>query len=243
MPLLEIDGLSGGWGPTIIVESFTLRVEPGEVVSIIGRNGVGKTTTLELIMGRARRRGGAMRLNSANFEGLPTFERCRAGLGYVPQGREIFPSLTVTENLTAAARAGEWTLERVFDLFASLRRRSKNLGGQLSGGELQMLAIARALVGNPQVLLMDEPMEGLAPIVVEQVIEAIKTLTKSKAFAVVLIEQILDIALDLSDRCIVMDRGHIIHEATSDNLRQNADFVEELMGLRRRSDQGAANCP
>jgi branched-chain amino acid transport system ATP-binding protein len=231
MPLLEIDGLTGGWGPTTIVEDFSLSVDVGEVVSIIGRNGVGKTTTLELIMGRARRRGGTIRLAGSFIETLPTFERCRLGLGFVPQGREIFPNLTVVENLSAAARAGVWTMDRVMDLFPSLRRRAKNLGRQLSGGELQMLAIARALMGNPKVLLLDEPTEGLAPIIVDQLIEVIGTLTRSKELGVVLIEQIIDVAFDLSDRCVVMDRGHIVKAATSAELRADEGLIRELMGL------------
>lgn len=232
MSILEVAGLTGGWGPTIIVEEFALRLEPGEVVSIIGRNGVGKTTALELIMGRAHRRAGTIRLNGQAIDALPVFLRSRAGLAYVPQSREIFPNLTVMENLSAAMRPGEWGLARVLELFPSLRRRSKNLGKQLSGGESQMLAIARALVGNPQVLLMDEPTEGLAPIIVEQVVEAIKALTGTKALAVVLIEQIIDVAFDLSDRSIVMDRGHIVHEAPSTVLRRDRKFVQSIMGLR-----------
>jgi branched-chain amino acid transport system ATP-binding protein len=231
MPLLDIDGLTGGWGPTTIVENFSLSVDVGEVVSIIGRNGVGKTTTLELIMGRARRRGGTIRLAGSFIETLPTFERCRLGLGFVPQGREIFPNLTVVENLSAASRAGVWTMDRVMDLFPSLRRRAKNLGRQLSGGELQMLAIARALMSNPKVLLLDEPTEGLAPIIVDQLIEVIGTLTRSKELGVVLIEQIIDVAFDLSDRCVVMDRGHIVKAATSAKLRADEGLIRELMGL------------
>jgi branched-chain amino acid transport system ATP-binding protein len=231
MPLLDIVGLTGGWGPTTIVEDFSLSVDVGEVVSIIGRNGVGKTTTLELIMGRARRRGGTIRLAGSFIETLPTFERCRLGLGFVPQGREIFPNLTVVENLSAAARTGAWTMDRVMDLFPSLRRRAKNLGRQLSGGELQMLAIARALMGNPKVLLLDEPTEGLAPIIVDQLIEVIGTLTRSKELGVVLIEQIIDVAFDLSDRCVVMDRGHIVKAATSAELRADEGLIRELMGL------------
>jgi branched-chain amino acid transport system ATP-binding protein len=200
-------------------------------VSIIGRNGVGKTTALELIMGRARQRAGTIRLNGQAIDALPVFLRSRAGLGFVPQSREIFPNLTVMENLGAAVRPGDWGLARVLELFPSLQRRTKNLGKQLSGGELQMLAIARALVGNPQVLLMDEPTEGLAPIVVEQVVAAIKALTSARALAIVLIEQIIDVAFDLSDRSIVMDRGHIVHEAPSAVLRKDRKFVQAMMGL------------
>lgn len=231
MAMLAIEGLTGGWGPTTIVENFSLDLAPGEIVSIIGRNGVGKSTTLELIMGRARRRGGSIRLDGHNIEQLPVYERCRAGLGYVPQAREVFPTLTVAENLTAAARPGEWTLERLYGIFPSLRRRASSLGKQLSGGEQQMLSIARALIGNPKVLLMDEPTEGLAPIVIEEVVAAIKNLTATGALTVVLVEQIVEVAFELSNKCVVMDRGQIIHQAATATLRQDRAFVENLMGF------------
>ena len=231
MPILAVDDLTGGWGQTTIVENVSFALEPGEVVSIIGRNGVGKTTTLELIMGRARHFGGHIWLNGRSIQDVSIFERSRAGLGYVPQGREVFPSLTVTENLSAALRHGEWTIERVYDLFPALRRRSDSLGRQLSGGEQQMLSIARALVGNPSVLLLDEPTEGLAPIIVEEVVEAIKRLTSSRAMAVVLVEQILDVALELANRCFVMDRGQIVHETTAEKLAHDPDILHSLLGL------------
>ncbi len=226
--------MTGGWGPTVIVEELSLQLDAGEVVSIIGRNGVGKTTALELIVGRARRHVGAIRLAGQSIEHLPIFERCRAGLGFVPQGREIFSNLTVLENLSAAARMGEWSIERVMDLFPSLRRHARNRGRQLSGGELQMLAIARALVGNPKVLLMDEPTEGLAPIIVEQLVEAIRSLTRTKDVAILLVEQIIDVAFDLSDRCIIMDRGRIVIASTPAELRREEALVGELMGLHAK---------
>jgi len=229
--MLEVEHLTGGWGPTTIVEDLSLSLAAGEVVSIIGRNGVGKTTTLELISGRARRVSGTIRLDGRPIEALPVFERCRAGLGLVPQSREIFPNLTVTENLSAAARRGDWTMDRVMDLFPSLRRRARNLGRQLSGGELQMLAIGRALVGNPKVLLMDEPTEGLAPIIVEQLMDSLKMLASSKSLAIVLVEQIVEVALELADRCVIMDRGQIVHAASPDELRGNQALLSDLMGL------------
>ena len=231
MPLLAVENITGGWGPTTIVENASFTLERGEVVSIIGRNGAGQSTTLEMIVGRARLRSGQVLLDGKPIHNLPIYERNRAGLGHVPQGREVFPSLTVRENLSAAARTGDWTMERLFDLFPSLSRRANSFGGQLSGGEQQMLAIARALIGNPSVLLMDEPTEGLAPIVVDEVIDAIKRLTTAKALAVVLVEQIIDVALELSHRCLVMERGQIVHRASADELRKNPAQVQALLGF------------
>jgi branched-chain amino acid transport system ATP-binding protein len=231
MAVFETRNIVGGWGPTTIVENFSLALEPGEVVSIVGRNGAGKSTALEIIMGRARLRSGEIWLDDRPIHRLPIYERCRAGLGYVPQGREVFPSLTVAENLSAAARPGEWTVERLFDLFPGLRRRADAFGRQLSGGEQQMLSIARAMIGNPTVLLMDEPTEGLAPIVVEEVVAAIKRLTAARAIAVVLVEQIIDVALDLSDRCVLMDRGQVMHVASVAELRADRSQVEAVFGL------------
>jgi branched-chain amino acid transport system ATP-binding protein len=231
-PLLMLDDVTGGWGPTTIVEGVSLALSPGEVISLIGRNGVGKSTTLELIMGRARLRSGKILLEGAPIEHLPIYQRCRAGLSYVPQGREVFPSLTVRENLSAAARPGEWTLDKLLTLFPSLARRADSFGRQLSGGEQQMLSIARALIGNPKVLLMDEPTEGLAPIIVEEVVEAIKRLTGAGSLAVVLVEQIIDVALELSQRCYLMDRGQILRVASSAELRQDSAAVQAAFGLQ-----------
>jgi branched-chain amino acid transport system ATP-binding protein len=231
MPLLSVENMTGGWGPTTIVENVSFTLERGDVISIIGRNGAGKTTTLELLIGRARLHGGVIRLDGHAVHEKPIYERNRAGIGHVPQGREVFPSLTVRENLSAAARHGAWTMERLLDLFPSLGERINSPGGLLSGGEQQMLSIARALIGNPSVLLLDEPTEGLAPIVVEELVEAIKKLTAAKELAVVLVEQIVDVALDLSDLCLVLERGHIIHRVASADFRRNPDMVQSLLGF------------
>ena len=166
--MLEIMSLSGGWGSTTIVEDLSLTVGTGEAVAIVGRNGVGKSTLLEIITGRARRSGGTIRLANKDISDQPTKYRARMGLGYVPQSREVFPSLTVREHIAVSARPGQWSEDRLLGLFPPLARRLHSLGGQLSGGEQQMLAIARALSANPKMLLMDEPSEGLAPVVVEQ---------------------------------------------------------------------------
>jgi branched-chain amino acid transport system ATP-binding protein len=229
--MLEISHLHGGWGPTLVVEDFSLSVAPGETVAIIGRNGVGKTTLFELIIGRAQRHQGDVSLNNENICTLPIHERSQRGLGYVPQQREVFPSLTVQEHLAIAARPGRWTEDVVLALFPTLAARRNSLGRHLSGGEQQMLAIARALLTNPSVLLMDEPSEGLAPVVVEQLVEAIRQLVGDGALAVLLIEQRIDIALDLASRCVVMDRGRIAHQGSSAELRSGASDLASLLGL------------
>jgi len=229
--MLEIGALYGGWGPTLIVQDFTMSVAPGETVSIIGRNGVGKSTLLELLIGRAQRRSGQIKMNGEEISGLAIHDRVARGIGYVPQQREVFPSLTVREHLAIAARPGRWTADAVLDLFPSLAERRNSLGGKLSGGEQQMLAIARALLTNPKIILMDEPSEGLAPVIVEQLIGAIRKLVGDGALSVLLVEQRIDIALDLATRCVVMDRGRIVHQATAEELRSDTFDLAAAMGI------------
>jgi branched-chain amino acid transport system ATP-binding protein len=229
--VLEVRQLFGGWGPTTIVEDVSFALAEGEMVSIIGRNGVGKSTLLELIMGRAQRHSGAIQLAGADIASERTYRRAELGLGYVPQEREVFPSLTVRENLSIAARTGPWTEERLLSVFPALAARTRSLGWQLSGGEQQMLSIARALIGNPKVLLMDEPTEGLAPVVVEQLVAAIRSVTAGNALTVLMVEQRVDVVLELSSRCMIMDRGRIVHEATSAALRENPERLAGLIGL------------
>ena len=229
--MLDLRMLRGGWGPTLVVEDLNLQVESGETVAIIGRNGVGKSTLLELAVGRAQRRSGGILLGGVDIAHLRTHERARRGLAYVPQGREVFPSLTVAEHLQVAARSGEWPVKRVLELFPRLGERLPSYGNQLSGGEQQMLAIARALLGNPRVLLMDEPFEGLAPIIVEHLVHSIQRIVRSSSLAVLLVEQRVDIALDLSHRCIVMDRGRKVFEGASAQLAGDEERIAGLMGL------------
>jgi branched-chain amino acid transport system ATP-binding protein len=228
--VFEICNLCGGWGATTIVEDVSLSLAPGEIVSIIGRNGVGKSTLVELVVGRAHRHQGSIVLNDKDISVLPIYERVKCGLGYVPQRREVFPSLTVEEHFAIATRPGIWTKEAVFAIFPSLAGRRQTVGRHLSGGEQQMLAIARALLTNPKLIAMDEPSEGLAPVVVDQLIEAIHRLGKN-GLAILLIEQSLEVAFSLSNRVVIMDRGRIVHEGTSHQLIRDPKRLSELMGL------------
>jgi branched-chain amino acid transport system ATP-binding protein len=234
-PALELEGVSGGYGETVIVENVQLAVKAGETLAIIGRNGVGKTTLLSTVMGHTTLHGGRIRLLGRDISRLPPYRRVAAGLGYVPQEREIFPSLTLRENLEVAAHPGPWTITAVFELFPKLRERQQNWGGQLSGGEQQMLAIARALVGNPSVILMDEPSEGLAPVIVEELTRAVRHLVEGQGLTLVLVEQNTRLALDISPRTVVMDRGRITYDGFSEPLRQSREQLDRLIGVGRHS--------
>ncbi|QSY98060.1 ABC transporter ATP-binding protein (plasmid) [Rhizobium bangladeshense] len=229
--MLEIKDLRGGWSETTVVDELSISVRAKETVAVLGRNGVGKTTLLELITGRCRRHSGRVVFDGKDISGLQTQRRAQLGIGYVPQTREVFPSLSVRENINVAARPGFWTESRLLELFPSLARRSGNFAGQLSGGEQQMLAIARALAGNPKLLLMDEPSEGLAPVVVEQLVAAMRELTTSGSLSIILVEQRADIGLELSDRYVVVDRGKIVNEGDSRALIGNDAKIGELIGL------------
>ena len=228
---LALDGVSAGYGETVVLEDIHLRLAPGETLSIIGRNGVGKTTLLATIMGHNTLHGGDVQLHGATIARFAPHRRNRAGLGYVPQEREIFPSLTLRENLEVAARAGTWTLDKVFALFPRLAERQANRGNQLSGGEQQMLAIARALVGNPSVVLMDEPSEGLAPVIVEELARAVKRLAETEGLTMIVVEQNTRLALDISPRTAVMDRGRIVYDGPSEALKRDPDKLHRLIGV------------
>ena len=230
-PLLSLQGLSAGYGPTVIVEDVSLELRAGGCVGVLGRNGVGKSTLLRTIMGMTRVHAGRIVHLGADVTAMPVHRRALAGLGFVPQEREVFKSLTVAENLRIAQRPGHWTSATVCELFPRLAERAGNLGSQLSGGEQQMLAIARALVGNPKVLLMDEPSEGLAPVIVEQVFAAMARIRERRDMAIVLVEQHAEMALDFAERAVVMDRGRIVHEGPSAELRGDAARLGRIMGI------------
>ena len=228
---LELDNVSAGYGETVVLEDIRLALGEGETLSIIGRNGVGKTTLLATVMGHNTLHGGDVRLHGKTIARLPPHRRNWAGLGYVPQEREVFPSLTLRENLEVAARPGAWTIDKVFGLFPRLGERQNNRGNQLSGGEQQMLSIARALIGNPSVVLMDEPSEGLAPVIVEELARAVKRLAATEGLTMILVEQNTRLALDISPRTAVMDRGRIVFDGPSDELKRDPEKLHRLIGV------------
>ena len=230
-PALVLDNVRAGYGETVVLEDIHFSLGASETVSIIGRNGVGKTTLLATIMGHTALHGGRLALHGKDISTLATYRRVAAGLGYVPQEREIFPSLTLRENLEVATRPGPWTIDKVFELFPRLGERAANRGNQLSGGEQQMLAIGRALIGNPTVLLMDEPSEGLAPVIVEELARAVKRLTQAGGLATILVEQNSRLALDIASRAVVMDRGRIVYDGPSETLRNDPAKLEQLIGV------------
>jgi branched-chain amino acid transport system ATP-binding protein len=228
---LELRQVSAGYGDTVVLEDINLTLSPGENISIIGRNGVGKTTLLATIMGHTRLHKGEVLLDNRSLSRMPIHARALAGLGFVPQEREIFPSLSVRENLEIAARPGHWTLPRVFELFPNLKERLSNMGNQLSGGEQQMLSIARALLTNPSVLLMDEPTEGLAPVIVEALTGVLIKLSSESAMSIILVEQNSRVALAFADRTVVMNKGRIVCDGASAALRDDPERLAQLVGL------------
>ncbi|PYN90091.1 MAG: ABC transporter ATP-binding protein [Candidatus Rokuibacteriota bacterium] len=228
---LSLRHVSAGYGETVVLEDIDLVLAHGESLSVIGRNGVGKTTLLATVMGHTTLHRGEVTLGGASLERVPIFRRARRGLGWVPQEREIFPSLSVRENLTIGARPGHWTPERVFELFPNLAARLSSMGNQLSGGEQQMLSIARALLTNPSVLLMDEPTEGLAPVLVEALAAMLRRLRGEGALSIVLVEQNSRVALAFSSRTVVMDKGRIVYDGPSAALSADPDRLAALIGV------------
>ncbi len=228
---LKLRNVSAGYGETVVLEDINLTIAPGESISVIGRNGVGKTTLLATVMGHTTLHSGELSFGGERLDRLPPYRRARAGLGFVPQEREIFPSLTVRENLEVGARPGPWTPQRMFELFPNLEERLGNLGNQLSGGEQQMLAIARALLTNPTVLLMDEPTEGLAPVLVETLTTVLLRLRAESALSIILVEQNSRVALDFSERTIVMSKGRIVYDDNSATLRADPERLAQLVGI------------
>ncbi len=230
--LLELDGIRAGYGDAVVLDGISLALPEHGSLAVLGRNGVGKSTLLLTIMGYTAVRRGNIRWRGEDITQLAPHRRARRGLGWVAQEREIFPSLTVEENLTVAARPGRWDLKAVYDLFPRLRERRGNFGNQLSGGEQQMLAIARALATNPALLLLDEPLEGLAPIIVEELTATIGRMISEEGTAVILVEQHADVALSLTSEAVVLERGAIVHRGASSAILHDAAVLERYIGLR-----------
>jgi len=233
--LLTVDGLSAGYGEAVVLHDVSLTLEQGQTLALLGRNGTGKTTLINTLVGATRQHAGRITLGSGAsalaLHKLPSHERAAAGIGWVPQERNIFKSLTVEENLTAVARPGPWTLARAYEMFPRLEERRALLGTQLSGGEQQMLAVARALVLNPKLLLLDEPLEGLAPIIVEELLRSIGRVVRDEGLSAIIVEQNPRLILGMTHRAVVLDRGAVVHESDSATLRANPEHLEKLLSV------------
>lgn len=241
---LEIKGLRAGYGEAVVISDLSLSLGEGEALAVLGRNGVGKTTLLDSIVGLTRQFAGTLSLAGCDLTRAGPEARALAGIGWVPQQRDIFPSLTVEENLTATARRGKWDLRAVYQLFPRLQERRSNMGNQLSGGEQQMLAVGRALMLNPKILLLDEPTEGLAPIIIEQMLGAIRRLIREDGMATIIVEQHAQKILKITDKAVILDRGNIVHAAASADLLADPTQLEAHLGVaksaRRNRDHAGA---
>ena len=235
--LLQVERLKAGYGEAVVLQEVSLSLNQGETLALLGRNGTGKTTLMNTLAGATRQHGGAIYLGTGGqriaLHKLPSFERAAAGIGWVPQERNIFKSLTVHENLTAVARPGKWTPEGAYEMFPRLAERKTNLGTQLSGGEQQMLAVARALVLNPRLLLLDEPLEGLAPIIVEELLRAIRRITREEGLSAIIVEQHPQAILAISDQAVVLDRGTVVHHSSAQALKAQPALLDSLLGVAR----------
>ncbi len=229
--LLALDGVSAGYGESVVLEDMSFVMQEGDSLALLGRNGVGKTSLLITLMGFTQLHRGTIRWCGENIVRVPSYKRAQAGLGWVPQERFMFPSLTVEEHLTVVARPGQWTLAKVYAIFPRLQERRLNMGNQLSGGEQQMLAIARALMVNPRLLLLDEPMEGLAPIIVQELMRVIRGLVKDQGLSLIVVEQHARLALSLTQRAIVLDRGRIVHDSDSASLLADGATLDRLVAV------------
>ena len=231
--LLHMEGLSAGYGDAVVLHQIDLSLGRGQTLALLGRNGVGKTTLLDTLAGATRQHAGRIVLDGVALHTLPSHARAAAGIGWVPQERNIFKSLTVHENLTAVARPGKWTPEAVYQMFPRLAERKTNLGTQLSGGEQQMLAVGRALVLNPKLLLLDEPLEGLAPIIVEELLRAIRRITREEGLSAIIVEQHPQAILAISDQAVVLDRGTVVHSSSAEALKADTALLDSLLGVAR----------
>jgi branched-chain amino acid transport system ATP-binding protein len=230
--MLKLENVFAGYDDATVLDACSLELGEGESIALLGRNGVGKSTLLLTIMGHTRVRSGSMTWGGQDLVKLPAHLRARNGLGWVPQEREVFPSLTVEENLTVTALSGKWNLTAVYALFPRLAERRKNLGNELSGGEQQMLAIGRALMLNPKLLLLDEPLEGLAPVIVDELCAAMERMVREEGQSMILVEQHVEQALSLTQRCIVLERGRVVHAAASAALLADPGVLERWVGVR-----------
>ncbi|MFT4174403.1 MAG: ABC transporter ATP-binding protein [Rhodocyclaceae bacterium] len=229
--LLSVNGVRAGYGDAVVLDDISLSLGEGDSLALLGRNGVGKTTLITTLMGLTRLHGGSIQWRGADIARAPIFRRARVGLGWVPQERHMFPSLTVEEHLTAVARPGRWDLRSVYALFPRLEERCANMGNQLSGGEQQMVAIARALMTNPSLLLLDEPMEGLAPVIVQELTAAVRRMIADSGMAVIVVEQHARLALALTRQAIVLERGRIVHRASSAELLADPGQVQHFLSV------------
>ena len=238
--LLKVQDLSAGYGEAVVLHDVSLSLAEGQTLALLGRNGTGKTTLINTLAGATRQHAGSITLGGVALHKLPSHERAAAGIGWVPQERNIFKSLTVHENLTAVARparsgraSSPWTPARVYELFPRLAERKTNLGTQLSGGEQQMLALGRALVLNPTLLLLDEPCEGLAPIIVQELLRAIRRITREEGLSAIIVEQHPQAILAISDTAAVLDRGTVVYSGTARSLQQQPALLDKLLGVAR----------
>jgi branched-chain amino acid transport system ATP-binding protein len=231
--LLKVSGLVAGYGEAKVLAGIDVTLGQGQALALLGRNGTGKTTLINTIVGHTRRFAGSITLNGKELTRLRPDQRALAGIGWVPQERNIFKSLTVEENLTAVAVPGPWTVQRIYQMFPRLQERKANLGNQLSGGEQQMLAIGRALMLNPQVLLLDEPLEGLAPIIVQELLAVLQQIIRDEGMSVILVEQNARKALGITHDAIVLERGSVVHAAPARTLLDDPGLLDGLLGVAR----------
>ena len=229
--LLRMEEVWSGYGDAIVLEDVSLSLEEGGSLALLGRNGMGKTTLLATLVGAAHQSRGVIRFAGEDIVKIPGYRRARAGLGWVPQERDIFPSLSVEENLTVVARPGEWNLSRVYDAFPRLRERRTNMGNQLSGGEQQMLAMGRALMLNPRLLLLDEPLEGLAPLIAQELLGVITKMVSAGTMAVILVEQHAHQILPITRQAVVLERGRVAWHGPSETLSDDHALLDRLIGV------------